>query len=67
MSLSSALQIGKSALIAYQQALQVTGNNIANAGNPIYSRQIAHLSPLGATNFGGIQIGNGVLVGRIER
>ena len=45
MSLStSALQIGSSALIAYQQALQITGNNIANAGNPNYSRQMKLIS-----------------------
>ena len=45
MSLSGALQVGKSALAVTQAALQVTGNNIANAGNPDYTRQVANLEP----------------------
>ena len=34
MSLFGALNIGRSALATQQAALQVTGNNIANAGDP---------------------------------
>ncbi len=29
---TGALQLGKSALLSYQSALQVIGNNVANAG-----------------------------------
>ena len=45
MSLISALNIGGSALAAQQAALQVTGNNIANAGDPNYTRETATLTP----------------------
>ena len=41
MSLIGALNIGKSALAVQQAAIQVTGNNIANAGNADYTRQTA--------------------------
>src|SRR5690348_3916222 len=41
MSLLGTLNIGKSALATQQAALQVTSNNIANAGNADYSRQTA--------------------------
>ena len=46
MSLIGTLQVGKSALAVQQAALQVTGNNIANAGNADYTRQVARLSPI---------------------
>jgi len=67
MSLGGSLQIGKSALIAYQQALQLTGNNIANAANPIYSRQVARFSSLPGANSLGVTIGTGVQISSIER
>jgi flagellar hook-associated protein 1 FlgK len=40
MSLTGALNIGKTALTTSQAMLQVTGNNIANAGNADYTRQV---------------------------
>ena len=45
MSLVGTLNVGKSALAVQQAALQVTGNNIANAGNADYTRQVANLAP----------------------
>ena len=39
MSLSGTLNIGRTGLAVQQAAIQVTGNNIANAGNADYSRQ----------------------------
>ena len=47
MSLMGALEIGKSSLAAQQAALQVTGNNIANAGTAGYTRQTIELTPAG--------------------
>ena len=41
MSLIGALNIGKSALAVTQAQIQTTGNNIANAGSPDYTRQVA--------------------------
>jgi flagellar hook-associated protein 1 FlgK len=44
MSLIGAVNLGGSALSATQAALQITGNNIANAGNADYTRQVANLA-----------------------
>lgn len=64
MSLTTgALQIGRSALLAYQSALQVVGNNISNAGVEGYTRQSAVLTtnsgvfvPEGFTPGGGVSL-----------
>ena len=52
MGLDGLLDIGKSALSAAQQALTVTGHNVANVNTPGYSRQEAVLterSPINGT------------------
>jgi flagellar hook-associated protein 1 len=67
MSLSAALQIGTSALNASQLAIQVTGNNLANAATPGYSRQLALLAPTRANTFGRVTIGTGVGVSDVRR
>jgi flagellar hook-associated protein 1 FlgK len=68
MSLSGAFQIGVSALNASQLAIQVTGNNLANAATPGYSRQVARLAPLrGDTSVPGLSIGHGVGVSEVRR
>ncbi len=68
MGLSASLQIGRSALLSYQAALQVVGNNISNAGNAGYTRQSADLAAL-PPPYGGstVPIGNGVTVAGIRR
>ncbi len=60
MGLTSSLQIGRSALTASQLAIQVTGNNLANATTPGYSRQTTQLAPLGDTREGSFFVGRGV-------
>ncbi|HWB20956.1 MAG TPA: flagellar hook-associated protein FlgK [Phycisphaerales bacterium] len=45
MSLNGALQIGRSAMVASQAAIQVAGNNMANAATPGYHRQSVSLAP----------------------
>jgi flagellar hook-associated protein 1 FlgK len=67
MGLSSALQIGNSALTAAQLAIQVTGNNLANAATPGYSRQTVSLVPMRADGAGRLTIGTGVRVQDIRR
>lgn len=68
MSLSTSFQIGRSALTASQLALQVTGNNLANAATPGYSRQVAYLTPSGGvTGSSGLLIGQGVVVREVQR
>ncbi len=68
MSLTNAIQIGRSALAASQIGIQVAGNNMANAATPGYSRQVARLLPIrGDRSLAGIQIGNGVMVRSVQR
>ena len=44
MSLNGALQIGRSAIVASQAAMQVAGNNMANAATPGFHRRTVHLA-----------------------
>ncbi len=67
MSLTSALQIGHSALTASQVGLQVAGNNLANAATPGYTRQIASLAPQAGQRFGNVFLGRGVGVQDVRR
>src|SRR5580692_2291209 len=68
MSLSGALNIGSSALATSQAALQVTGNNISNVGNPNYSREVAITSDNPAQELSsGVYIGSGVELTAIQR
>ncbi len=65
---NSALQIGKSALLAYQGGLQVIGNNIANVGTDGYSRQSPSLVPqTGAYVNDGYHPGGGVTLAEVRR
>lgn len=68
MSLMSALQTGRSGLMANQLALEVTGNNLANAATVGYSRQnaIAVAAP-GIEVQQGVHIGTGVRIETIQR
>ncbi|MGE5553707.1 MAG: flagellar hook-associated protein FlgK [Betaproteobacteria bacterium] len=68
------IEIGRRALFAHQQALDVTSHNIANANTPGYSRQVVKLSettPFAPPSFARPKmpgmIGTGVEVSSIER
>src|SRR5688572_14670521 len=68
MSLTGALNIGKSALSVQQAAIQVTGNNIANAGNADFTRQVAGISAAKDRQVGpGLFIGTGVNLDSVRR
>jgi flagellar hook-associated protein 1 FlgK len=68
MSLIGALNTGKSALAVQQAALQVTGNNIANAGNADYARQVAKTAPSFDQKIQpGMFVGTGVDLTGIQR
>ncbi|MFH1416787.1 MAG: flagellar hook-associated protein FlgK [Planctomycetota bacterium] len=67
MGLTSALGIGRTALAAYQAALQVVGNNIANVATPGYTRNTADLGAIAGANFRAGQLGNGVRLVGIRR
>ncbi len=65
---NSALNIGRSALLSYQSALQVIGNNVSNAGSPDYTRQTPGLSPLAGTlQSQGMRPGAGVALTSLKR
>lgn len=68
MSLIGTLNIGRTSLAAQQAALQVTGNNIANAGNASYTRQVARLTPGQDVRSGAnFWVGSGVNLNGIQR
>jgi flagellar hook-associated protein 1 FlgK len=67
MSLTSSLLIGRTALNASQAAIQVTGNNMANAATPGYHRQRVEMGPLRGQRQGLSFAGRGVEITRISR
>src|SRR3954469_15531074 len=68
MSLIGTLNLGKNALAVQQAAIQVTGNNISNAGNADYTRQVASTSPSPAQQIRpGLFVGTGVDLDSISR
>lgn len=66
--LGAAFQIGRSALAAYQAAITITGQNIANVGNPDYTRQSGRLASVysGAAT-GAVSPGIGVRLASLQR
>jgi len=67
MGLTASLFIGRSALSSYQSALQVVGNNIANAATPGYSRLTPNLEGIPGLSANGAQVGNGVRLAGVSR
>lgn len=60
----SDFSIGLSALRVNQRQLDIVGQNIANANNPNYHRQVAHLAVRAVS---GSQIGDGVEIVNVNR
>ena len=67
MSLSGSLQMASNALQADQIALQVTGQNIANANTPSYVREEVNLTPGPTQQIGSILLGTGVEVNGVTQ
>jgi flagellar hook-associated protein 1 FlgK len=67
MSLTSTMQIGRSALTASQVGLQIAGNNLANAATPGYSRQNLLLEPTRGDYGGRFVLGRGVDIAGVRR
>jgi flagellar hook-associated protein 1 len=66
--MTGALQIGQNALLSYQSALQVVGNNVANAGVDGYVRQSPQLTSMpGVTLTEGLMPGGGVALTALQR
>jgi flagellar hook-associated protein 1 FlgK len=67
MSLTSTINIARSALTTSQLGLQVSSMNMANAANPAYTRQIAMLEAIRGRVSDPYQIGQGVAVTEVRR
>jgi flagellar hook-associated protein 1 FlgK len=68
MSLIGTLNLGANALAVQQAALQVTGNNISNAGNADYTRQATTLEATPDQQLQpGIFLGTGVNLTSVQR
>jgi flagellar hook-associated protein 1 len=65
--LSSIFGIDLSALQAFQQAIEVTSNNVANASTPGYDEESIELDTALPQNSGGMAIGAGVDVAGVQR
>jgi flagellar hook-associated protein 1 FlgK len=65
--MSNLFVTGLSGLQAFRQALDVTGQNIANANTDGYVRQRADLVARASTQVGASWVGNGVEVARLAR
>ena len=58
--MNASLHIGRTAILSYQSALQVIGNNISSAASPDYVRLAPQLDPLqGPLITGELQPGAG--------
>ena len=68
MTLGSALQIGRTGLIASQAAIEVAGNNLANVATAGYHRQRVDLVPIGDQRISrNAFVGRGVQISQIVR
>ncbi len=66
--MNSALQIGRSALLTYQGALQTVGSNISSAASPDYTRLNPLLGPIqGGIHGTDLEPGAGVAITEIKR
>ncbi len=61
------LSTGVSGLLAFQQALDTTSNNISNANTPGYSRESVNLVSVPGPYIGNVSIGAGVAVNDVQR
>jgi flagellar hook-associated protein 1 FlgK len=65
---NGALQIGQSALLSYQSALQAVGNNIANSSTDGFVRRTPQLTPMpGVPLPEGLMPGGGVALTALQR
>ena len=65
--MSNVFGIDVSALQAFQQAIEVTSNNVANASTPGYDVESVNLATAAPQDSGNISIGAGVLVSGVNR
>jgi flagellar hook-associated protein 1 FlgK len=61
------LTTGVSGLLAFQQALDTTSNNISNASTPGYNRELVNFATQESDVYGNGWMGNGVQIADIQR
>jgi flagellar hook-associated protein 1 FlgK len=61
------LSTSVSGLLAFQQALDVTSNNVSNVSTPGYSKETINLTEAPGQSIGGSYVGGGVEVSSITR
>jgi len=64
--LNGSLSIALSALLTSQQELETSANNVSNANTPGFSRQRPDLVPGDPVVIGGLSIGTGVVLQKLE-
>ena len=64
-TLSSSLSIATQAMLAEQDAISVTANNIANVNTPGYTRETTEMVEAPPIEYGGYVFGGGVQAGQI--
>ena len=65
--MSDVFGISVGALQAFQSAIDVTSNNIANANTPGYAKEAVNLTAAAPQSDGVLSVGNGVVVSGISR
>ncbi|MBI3330021.1 MAG: flagellar hook-associated protein FlgK [Nitrospinae bacterium] len=66
-NIQNILEVGKRALVSQQEAINVTGHNIANVNTPGFSRQRPVFVPTPSLDSPAGQVGTGVKTAMIER
>ena len=59
-TITSLMDIAQQALMADQEALSVTGNNVANQNTPGYTREVVSFQTIDAVTLSGGSFGSGV-------
>ncbi len=67
MALSRIFEISSQSLMAYQKALGVTSDNIANASNPNFSRRRVNIDASKPEVINGVELGTGVTITDVRR
>lgn len=67
VGINSLLNTGRGALLAFQSAIHVTGENIANVNTPGYSRRSVRLEENISIDFRPGQVGTGVMAAEVLR
>lgn len=66
-SLTALLDLSRNSLLANQEALNITANNVANQNNPGYTRQVVTWQTLDSVSINGISVGIGTKVSTVSQ